>query len=843
MPRDAHGAQDDGDGAGGHGALRNDRVQQREHRQGHGHDVVGEGPEQVLPNDLEDAPGERYRVGHPGHAALYDHDVRVLHGQVAARPHGHADVRALQGRGIVDPVAGHHNLAPPGLPVPHEGQLVVRPQGGAVIVDPDPGRDAPRRALVVPRRHDDLDPHLAEPPHGLRGVLPNGVLHGDEAQHLVARAHLDDRPAKVELRPIDVRVDRTPDEELPPPDRRAHPLARGLRHLRDLGIARGSRGDGLGQGMGRRSLDGGRGVQQLRRQVRLHDLRSALRQGPRLVQDRGAQLTGRLYGLGVADQQSALRGRPRPRDERHGNGEPERAGAGDHQRGDEGVQRFCGAGRPQEGEGQGRRPVYPIQDPPERTRQHGQQEYDGDETVRHPVREGLDGNFRPLGLANQRGHAREEAVLPHRCGPYAQGARQVQGTSRHRIPYAAGHGDGLPRQHGLIDRRRAPDDLPVHGDALARQDDHDVSRLHRFDRDLDRPTPLLLSAALLSDIPLSDILIGKQQPRRGHGEGQKRPHLFRRPVPEPGLDVASREVQGHDHRRYGAERGEGRVGPGDEHRAPGGKRAQRDQHVHVGVPVREGDPRAPEDTAPDPEEDEGPAHRLDERHGLHDALHGSGVRPRPAVHVQHHQDHERNDDGPGKDHPAPRRTIPLLLPPLAGRASDVVARLAHRPLQDLPRHRALQHHEGAVRRQVHRRKRHSIDLRQLPLHHLGTGRAGHPGDVEADLLLSKAVFDLPVSRHVSLAPPGYARIYGRRIPIMFYSTNLTAIYGPPQGHKPIALSRDLPSGRNVSTDKARWGATILRSLSTCPGPHKMESNLKAFTARTPCIITQEHSGR
>ena len=119
MPRDAHGAQDHGDGAGRHRALRDDRVQQREHRQRHRHDVVGERPEQVLPDDLEDAPGERNRVRHAGHAAPDDHDVRVLHGQVAARPHGHADVRPLEGRRIVDPVAGHQDLSPPRLPVAH----------------------------------------------------------------------------------------------------------------------------------------------------------------------------------------------------------------------------------------------------------------------------------------------------------------------------------------------------------------------------------------------------------------------------------------------------------------------------------------------------------------------------------------------------------------------------------------------------------------------------------------------------------------------------------------------------------------------------------------------------
>ena len=545
--------------------------------------------------------------------------------------------------------------------------------------------------------------------------------------------------------------------------------------------------------MGRRSLDGGRGGQQVGRQVRLHDLRGPLRQGPRLVQDHGAQLTGRLYGLGVADQQSALRGRARARDERHGNGEPKRAGAGNHQRRDKGVQRLCGAGHPQKGEGQGRGPIDPIQDPPERARQHSQQEDDGDETVRHPVREGLDGNFRPLGLANQRRHAREEAVLPHRCGPHVQGARQVQGTSRHRIPHAAGHGDGLPRQHGLVDRRRAPDDLPVHGDALARQDDYDVSRFHRFDGNLDRPTALLLSAALPSD-----IIIGEQQPRRGHGEGQERPHLFRRPVPEPGLDVASREVQGHDHRRYGSERGKGRVGPGDEDRAPRGERAQRDQHVHVGVSVREGYPCAAEDAASDPEEDEGPAHRLDERHGLHDALHGPGVHRRSAVHVQHHQDHERDDDGPGIDNPAPRRTIPLLLLSLAGRVSYVVPRLAHRPLQDLPRHRAFQDHEGAVRRQVHRRKRYPVDLRQLPLHHLGAGRAGHPGDVDADLLLSKAVFDIPAFRHVSLAPPECVSVLFGASPSC--STSIKLYHNPTKPyHNPRGLQGRYASVRKRPT--------------------------------------------
>ena len=143
--------------------------------------VVEKGPEEVLVDVAQHRPAQADRRGHVGQAALHQHHVRRVDGDVRTGPDGDAGIGPGQGRGVVDAVA-HHRQAAQLLEPAHHRFLAVRQDARDHRVHPGLSADGLRRALVVPRQHDDADAQLSELLDCLRALLPKDVRHGDQAQ-------------------------------------------------------------------------------------------------------------------------------------------------------------------------------------------------------------------------------------------------------------------------------------------------------------------------------------------------------------------------------------------------------------------------------------------------------------------------------------------------------------------------------------------------------------------------------------------------------------------------------------------------------------------------------------
>ena len=112
-----------------------------------------------------------------------DHGGGVLGHLGAGDAHGHADVRLLQGGGVVDAVAGHGHQGALLLPGADDADLMLRGHPG---IDGDFGDELLEFLLAHLFHHSAFhgfgaggeDADLL----GLLGLLPRGVHHGDEAQ-------------------------------------------------------------------------------------------------------------------------------------------------------------------------------------------------------------------------------------------------------------------------------------------------------------------------------------------------------------------------------------------------------------------------------------------------------------------------------------------------------------------------------------------------------------------------------------------------------------------------------------------------------------------------------------
>ena len=125
-----------------------------------------------------------------------------------ALPHGDADIRGLQGRRVVHPVAGHrHNPSlflkalhdpylglgrdagkyphivqrPQKFPVGEPPQLLFRHALLPALYDPQPGGDRIRRIHMIPGDHHCADPGPAEAFHRSCRLRPGRILHSDHA--------------------------------------------------------------------------------------------------------------------------------------------------------------------------------------------------------------------------------------------------------------------------------------------------------------------------------------------------------------------------------------------------------------------------------------------------------------------------------------------------------------------------------------------------------------------------------------------------------------------------------------------------------------------------------------
>ena len=101
---------------------------------------------------------------------------------VPAAAHRHADVGALEGRGVVDAVAGHeHDLAVRLLAL-DDRELVGRRHPRVDVLRPHAERlrDRMRRRGVVAGQHRHPDPGAGRGPHGLGGAVAQRVVQREE---------------------------------------------------------------------------------------------------------------------------------------------------------------------------------------------------------------------------------------------------------------------------------------------------------------------------------------------------------------------------------------------------------------------------------------------------------------------------------------------------------------------------------------------------------------------------------------------------------------------------------------------------------------------------------------
>ena len=162
-------------------------------RDGNADGVVEKRPEEVLLDVADDRPAQLHGGGNVQKVAAHQHNVRRLDGDVRARTDGDADVRAREGRRVVDAVADHGDLFAAFLQTSDLALLVLRQHLGHHAVHTDLTADGLGGALVVAREHHDLNAHAGKLGNGLCARGLDDVRHGDEAEKPAAAGEVKRR--------------------------------------------------------------------------------------------------------------------------------------------------------------------------------------------------------------------------------------------------------------------------------------------------------------------------------------------------------------------------------------------------------------------------------------------------------------------------------------------------------------------------------------------------------------------------------------------------------------------------------------------------------------------------
>ncbi len=296
------------------------------------------------------------------------------------------------------------------------------------------------------------------------------------------------------------------------------------------------------------------------------DLRPALGQGARLVEDDRVDLVEGLQALPALDEDAPLGPLARPDHDGRRRGQAHGAGTGDDEDGHEVEQ-----GRDETGLGPEQGPGREGQDG---DADDGRHEDPGDD-----VGQALDGGLGALGLLDQPDDAGQRGVLADAFGPEPEAAPLIEGGPDDGRAGRLVHGQALAADHGLVDRRPAFDDDAVDRDGLAGPDDEDVAGPDVLDGHLALP-------------------VGADDAGRPRPQAHEPPHGVGRPALGPGLEQAAEQDE-HDDDGRGVEvdlgldarqREQARPdGRGDAEEV-GGRSAHGHEGVHVGRAVLE---RAP----------------------------------------------------------------------------------------------------------------------------------------------------------------------------------------------------------------------------------------------------------
>ena len=437
-------------------------------------DIVDKRPEQILVDIPQGSPAEPDSRRHIQKAALHEHHIRRVNGHVRAGANGDARIRPGQGRGIVDAVAYHGDLAL-GLQLPDYSLLAVRQDPGNDLVHSGLGPDGLSCALVIAGEHDHLNAHILQLPNGPGAVRLHGVRHGD---HTCKCAVIGKEQRCLTLLcqsvglgchiPGDIYLSG---DELQASAQQRLPIQLGMeaisRQRLELGhfigcIAPGSSlfQDSLGQRMLALALQGQGQLQEcifLGPAENIRHLGLALGDGAGFVQDHNVGLSGLLQRDSRLKQNTVLG--PHAVANHDGNRccKAQSAGAADDQHGDA------------PGQGIGKLPA--------------KQQPDNGNNRRNKHAGDLVGNFRNGGLGGRRigdhfDDLGKGGVLPYPAGPAAQEAGLIGGGSRNAVAHRLVHRDAFAGEGGFIDGAAALQNNAVHGDALPGADHKDIVLLH-----------------------------------------------------------------------------------------------------------------------------------------------------------------------------------------------------------------------------------------------------------------------------------------------------------------------------------------------------------------------------
>ena len=145
--------------------------------------IVGKCPEQVLVDVAERRPGQPHRRRDVRQLRIHQHDIRRIDRYIGACADRDAGVRPGECRRVVDAVADHRHPAPL-LQLPDDRFLSVRQHACDDAVHTGLLSDGSRRALIVAGQHHDLDAHLLQLLHRLRGIRLDHIGHRDDAEKL-----------------------------------------------------------------------------------------------------------------------------------------------------------------------------------------------------------------------------------------------------------------------------------------------------------------------------------------------------------------------------------------------------------------------------------------------------------------------------------------------------------------------------------------------------------------------------------------------------------------------------------------------------------------------------------
>ena len=187
--------------------------------------------------------------------------------------------------------------------------------------------------------------------------------------------------------------------------------------------------------------------------------------GSRFIQHDGVDGVQVFQALGGFDEDAVFGRLSGAHHDGHGCGKPQRTGAGDDEHGDgagKGEFKACSGNEPDDGG------------------QNGDDDDCRNEHAADPIRKPGDGRFGIARFIHQTDDLRQGGVVAHAGGTEAEGAILIDGGGDDRIALSLFYGDAFPGDGGLVQIAVSLRDHPIHGNAHAGTDNHDVSRHDLF---------------------------------------------------------------------------------------------------------------------------------------------------------------------------------------------------------------------------------------------------------------------------------------------------------------------------------------------------------------------------